>query len=85
MPLIPLRGQAKALLWKGLDKFGSVHDRMKSPVGHFMHDSCLALPKEAQKRQKKRDVDQCQSQSSSILRLVPKTSQEAAIKFEADS
>ncbi len=65
----------KALLWKGLDKFGSVHecvDWVKGPVGHFMHDSCRLTfsntkkLEQAQKRQKKHEVDECQSQSSSI-------------------
>ena len=59
----------KALHWKGLDKFGSVHecvDWVKGPVGHFIHDSCILTLSnakkivQAQKRQKKREVDKRQ-------------------------
>jgi len=66
--------QAKTLLWRGLDRFGSVHERVdwgKGPVGHFIHDPCrLTLSsskklEQAQKRQKRREVDECQPQSSS--------------------
>ena len=68
----------KALLWKGLDKFGSVYeciDWVKGPVGHFIHDSCRLTfsntkkLQQAQKRQKKREVDECQSQSLSIAEV----------------
>ena len=68
----------KALLWKGLDKFGSVHecvDWVKGPVGHFIHDSCRLTfsntkkLEQAQKRQKKREVEEYQSQSSSIAEI----------------
>ena len=33
-------GEYQAKGSPGLDKFGSVHDWVKGPVGHFMHDSC---------------------------------------------
>ena len=56
-----------------------------------MHDSCRLMfsntkkLEQAQKRQKKREVDQCQSQSSSIAEVSSHSScQEAAIKFRAD-
>ena len=70
----------KALVWRGLDRFGSVHERIdwgKGPVGHFIHDSCrLTLSsskklEQAQKRQKKREVDECQPQSSSTAEVSP--------------
>ena len=57
----------KALLWKGLDKFGSVHECVYWELG-FMHDSCrfsfsnTKKLEQAQKGQKKREEDQCQSQ-----------------------
>ena len=81
MSLVPLRGgsiRQKSLLWKGLDKFGSVHecvDWVKGPVGHFIHDSCILTLsntkklEQAQKRQKKREVDECLSQSSSVAEI----------------
>ena len=48
---------------------------MKGPIGHFIHDSSgLTLSntkklEQPQKRQKKREVDECQSQSSSIAEV----------------
>lgn len=62
----------KAFLWSGLDKFGDVHatvDWDKGPMGQCVHDSCrLTLWNtrkldQAKKRQKKREVNECQSQS----------------------
>ncbi|KAK1877064.1 U3 small nucleolar RNA-associated protein 10 [Dissostichus eleginoides] len=61
-------------LWSGLDKFGDVHtsiDWDTGPVGHCVHDTCrLTLCnatklEQANNRQKKRVVDECQAQSSS--------------------
>ena len=83
MSLVPLRGgrvsgNRLSSGIEGLDKFGSVHeciDWVKGPVGHFIHDSSgLTLSntgklEQAQKRQKKREVDECQSQSSSIAEV----------------
>jgi len=63
----------KALLWGGLDTFGDVHaivDWDKGPIGQCVHDECrlkLCNTKtldQANKRQKKREVDECRSQSS---------------------
>ena len=60
----------KAMLWDGLDKFGNAYatvDWDKGPDGHCVHDSCrLTLYnanklEQAQKRQKKRELDACQS------------------------
>jgi len=68
----------KTLLWKGLDKFGSVRESIdwaKGPVGHFIHDFCrLTLSdtkklEQAQKRQKKHNVDECLLQSSSTAEV----------------
>ena len=65
----------KALLWKGLDKFGTVHEAVdwyKGPTGQYAHDSCrLTLCnarklEQAKKRPQKRVLDECQSQSSPI-------------------
>ena len=55
-----------------------------------MHDSCRLMfsntkkLEQAQKRQKKREVDQCQSQSSIAEVSSHSSCQEAAIKFRAD-
>ena len=59
MPLVPLRG---ALLWKGLEVFMNVYWELQ------MFSNTKKL-EQAQKRQKKREVDQCQSQSSSIAEV----------------
>ena len=68
----------KALRWKGLDKFGSIHecvDWVKGPAGHFIHDSCrLTLSstkklQQARNRQKKLEVDECHTQSPSIAEV----------------
>ena len=65
----------KALLWKGLEVFMNTY--IGPGVGHLcMIPACRLMfsntkkLEQAQKRQKKREVDQCQSQSSSII---PKT------------
>ena len=68
----------KALLLKGLDKFGSIHecvDWAKGPAGHFINDSCrLTLSnakklQQAQNRQRKLEVDECHSPSLSIAEV----------------
>jgi len=85
----------KALLWRGLDRFGSVRECVdwgKGPVGHFIHDSCRLMLsssskklEQAQKRQKKHEVDEFQPQSSSTAEIAPQDEALAAIKFRADS
>ena len=57
-------------------------------IGHFMHDSCRLMSKkleQAQKRQKKHEVDQCQSQSSSIAEVSSQDEAPAAKRLGADS
>ena len=57
-------------------------------VGHVcMIPACSNTKKleQAQKRQKKREVDQCQSQSSSIAEVSSQDKAPAAIKFRVDS
>ena len=66
MPLVPLRG---ALLWKGLEVFMNVYNgSCMIPASRLMFSNTKKL-EQAQKRQKKREVDQCQSQSSSIAEV----------------
>ena len=62
MPLVPLRG---ALLWKGLEVFMNVYiGSCMIPASRLMFSNTKKL-EQAQKRQ----VDQCQSQSSSIAEV----------------
>ena len=65
----------KALLWSGLDMFGDVPATVewdKSPIGQCVHDACrlnLCNTKKLEhinKSKKKREVDECLSQSSSM-------------------
>ena len=65
----------KSLLWSGLDKFGDVYanvDWDKGPVGQCVHDACrLTLSnanklEQAKKRQRKREIEDNQCQSSSL-------------------
>ena len=66
MPLVPLRG---ALLWNGLEVFMNVYNgSCMIPASRLMFSNTKKL-EQAQKRQKKREVDQCQSQSSSIAEV----------------
>ena len=52
-----------------------MHRLGEGPVKHFIHDSCRLMLsntkklEQVQKRQKKREVDECQSQSSSIAEV----------------
>ena len=65
----------KTLLWSGLDKFGNVHatvDWDKGSAGQCVHDSCrltlcnVTKLEQTKKRQIKREIDEYQSQSSSM-------------------
>ena len=64
----------KALLLKGLDKFGDVYERVdwdKGSVGQFVHDTCRLTLSSARKlvqainRERKRESDESQSSFSS--------------------
>ncbi|KAK7063262.1 hypothetical protein SK128_016857 [Halocaridina rubra] len=66
--------KTKALLWRGLDKFGDVYgtvDWDKGPVRQYVYDTCrltLSSGKKLEKtinRQRKWEVDESQGQSSS--------------------
>ena len=81
-----------ALLWRGLDKFGEVYDTVEwdeGPVGQHVHDTCrlnLCNTKkleQANKRQKKREVDECQPQSSSMSDVCPPTAAPAAKRLRS--
>uniref|UniRef100_UPI00358FA70A uncharacterized protein n=1 Tax=Myxine glutinosa TaxID=7769 RepID=UPI00358FA70A len=70
----------KALLWSGLDKFGDVYATVNwdnGPGRQCVHKSCrLTLwnankLEQAKTRQKKREVKECQSQSSSVSEAFP--------------
>lgn len=64
----------KALLWKGLDKFGDVYttvDWDNGPIGRCVHNTCMLTFSNAKKleqaikRQRKEDFEESQCQSSS--------------------
>ena len=69
-----------ALLWSGLDKFGEIYktvDWENGPSGKYIHDSCRLTIcnckklEQAKTRQEKRELDECQSDSSSMLEVSP--------------
>ena len=71
--------EKKTLLWSGLEKFGDVHatvDWGKSSIGQCVHDTCrfnlssaTKLEQVTVKDRKKREVNECQVQSSSVSRV----------------
>ena len=84
--------EKKALLWSGLDKFGDVHatvDWGKGPIGQCVHDTCrlnLSSTKKLEQatvRQKKRELNECQAQSSSVPRVPSPTAPPAAKRLRS--
>lgn len=83
--------EQKALLWSGLDKFGTVHSTVdwgKGPCGQCVHDTCrfsLSSAKKLElaiKRKKKQEVE-CQAQSSSVSDVPSPTGPPAAKRLRS--